>query len=106
MSKSKIPSILYVQLKRFTNENTKIETAVDGTFELTIKPDPNLNETIHFDLHGFILHTGSTNGGHYIAYVKRNEKWYEANDSSITQMSESTAIDKSKQAYLLFYKKK
>jgi len=106
IDKRKIPSVLYVQLKRFTTENTKIQTPVHGTFELTIKPDPNLNEIIHFDLHGFIVHEGSTNSGHYMAYIKRNGKWYQANDTSITSMNESEAISESKKGYLFFYKKK
>ncbi|WP_432466452.1 hypothetical protein [Candidatus Cardinium hertigii] len=102
----KLPDRICVRLNRFLN-GKKINDDVPGALNITIKPDPNLDETIYFDLHGFIVHNGPTySSGHYIAYLKRNGKWYEASDSSITQISPSIAIDKSKQAYLLFYKKK
>lgn len=102
----KLPNRICIRLDRFS-KGTKINDHVTKALNITIQPDPNDQTTTSFDLHGFIVHYGDTPaGGHYIAYVKRNEKWYEANDSSITQISESTAIDKSKQAYLFFYKKK
>ncbi|WP_342265636.1 ubiquitin carboxyl-terminal hydrolase family protein [Cardinium endosymbiont of Philonthus spinipes] len=103
---NKLPDKLYIQLKRYTNHNTKIEDLVHGTMEITIKPDPNKEDTVRFALEGFILHKGTTTGGHYIAYVKRNGKWYEANDSSIKTTEQTDVIDASKEAYLLFYRKK
>lgn len=103
---TELPAKLYIQLKRYTDRNKKIEDLVHGTMEITIKPDPNQEDTVQFALEGFILHKGTTTGGHYIAYVKREGKWYEANDSSITECSASDAEQESQQAYLLFYSKK
>ncbi|MDR0727936.1 MAG: hypothetical protein LBF26_03560 [Puniceicoccales bacterium] len=40
-----------------------------------------------FELNSVVAHSGTAGGGHYIAYVKRNEQWYECNDSSVRQVS-------------------
>ena len=41
-------------------------------------------------------------GGHYIAYVKCGELWYQCDDSCVVEVDEATA--RSAQAYMLFYR--
>lgn len=102
-----IPSKLCIQLVRFSNDKSKISDQVHGTLSFTIKPNPNLDDTIGFDLHGCIVHSGdSVSSGHYVAYVKRNGKWYKADDTVIEAVDQSKVIDESGKAYLLFYTKK
>ena len=47
-----------------------------------------------YDLYGVCVHSGnSTNSGHYFSYCKTQEgKWFECNDSFITQASEHEAM--------------
>ncbi|MGI2257354.1 hypothetical protein ACRRVD_02190 [Candidatus Cardinium hertigii] len=104
----KLPEKICIRLNRFDRDGTKINTDVTDALSIAIQPDPSKRTTTLFDLHGFIVHKGrSWQGGHYIAYVKRNGKWYEANDKLINPIDKLKSIEeKSKEAYLLFYKKK
>ena len=60
-----------------------------------------------YDLYAVSNHYGSLNGGHYTACVKNQitGKWYNMNDSSCSEMQDSSeAVTNA--AYLLFYKKR
>ncbi|WP_419241854.1 hypothetical protein [Cardinium endosymbiont of Nabis limbatus] len=98
----RLPDKLYIKLDRNVNES-KITDSVDGTMKITIQPDPNKqNGADTFDLNGCIEHRGDgTKGGHYVAYVKRGEKWYEADDKQVKEVG----APKAGKAYLFFYKK-
>ena len=44
-------------------------------------------------------------GGHYFAYIKNaNDKWYNFNDTSVTEIKDINSIITPK-AYCLFYRK-
>ena len=45
--------------------------------------------------------SSSVGGGHYIAYGKTADGWYEYNDSHVSKLSENQV--QSRDAYLLFY---
>jgi ubiquitin carboxyl-terminal hydrolase 4/11/15 len=51
-------------------------------------------------------HFGSLGGGHYTAYAKNcaYDKWFEFDDSSVSNASESEIVGKA--AYVLFYKRR
>jgi len=102
------PKILIVHFKRFDNNGNKIDNMINF-------PLNNLNLTKYcvgydkynsvYDLYGICNHQGSLNGGHYFAYCKNlNGKWYNYNDSSVREISESSVLTSS--AYCLFYRKK
>ena len=57
-----------------------------------------------YDLYAVSNHSGGLGGGHYTAYAKNNEKWYDFNDSSVNSASSSSII--SNRAYMLFYKRR
>lgn len=42
-------------------------------------------------------------GGHYTAYAKNNNTWYDFNDSSVYKINPDNVI--SSAAYMLFYKR-
>lgn len=64
----------------------------------------NLNR-INFEKIGYIIHLGkSVNSGHYIAIIKKNRTWYQANDSRIEEIDINT-IDKTYFPSLVFYKR-
>ncbi|MGI2299474.1 hypothetical protein [Candidatus Cardinium hertigii] len=103
----KLPDKICIRLNRFASDGSKINDSVSRALNIVIQPDPSHEDITSFDLHGFIVHNGpSASSGHYVAYVKRNGQWYKADDSSVTPVDKSKSIDQSKQAYLLFYKKK
>ena len=56
-----------------------------------------------YDLFAVSQHYGSTGFGHYTAICKNNGKWFDYNDSSCTQTTESNA--QSSAAYVLFYRR-
>lgn len=49
---------------------------------------------------------GSLNGGHYTACCQNpiDRKWYEFNDSDVSRIDPSDAVDKA--AYVLFYRRR
>ena len=55
-----------------------------------------------YELFALTVHHGSLNAGHYIAYVKREETWYNFNDEYYQICSQKEAL--SQEAYLLFYR--
>jgi hypothetical protein len=44
-----------------------------------------------YELYAVLIHSGSTMGGHYYAYIKSlsTNKWYNFNDSTVTEISEA-----------------
>jgi len=56
-----------------------------------------------YSLYGIGNHSGSIDFGHYYAYIKINDSWYEFNDSHVSPYSEGKRS--SSTAYVLFYKK-
>ena len=103
-----LPNILVIDFKRFTNLNEKNNCLID--FELE-----NVNfkkyitgynsDSYVYDLYGVCNHFGGVNGGHYSAYVKNNNgKWYNFNDTNVSEISANKIVSNS--AYCLFYRKK
>ncbi len=89
------PKYLIITLKRYTNNNNKIDTPIDM--------DHNLNmNNINYELRGFIYHSGITNGGHYVYYGKRDNEWYLFNDSQVSKVELNNVI---KYGYIYLYTK-
>ena len=102
------PKILIIQIKRFSHNN-KINTKVN--FPLTNLDINNyilskFNDNIKYDLFAVANHYGSLYYGHYTAICKNSldNKWYEYNDSYISETDESKVV--SSNAYVLFYRQK
>lgn len=98
------PRILVVTVKRFDMFGRKVTRRIKypATFNLkkhmaAAMDNPedvqSLNDEV-YDLYGVCVHSGfSTNSGHYYSYCKNNEsKWFECNDSFISQASEHEAL--------------
>ena len=103
------PTILIIDIKRFTSNNKKNQILVDFPFT-------NLNlskyvigynkDSYIYDLYGVCNHSGGVLGGHYTSYVKNaNDKWYHFNDTDVTEVENLQKII-SPQAYCFFYRKK
>ena len=105
------PEVLIIQLKRFKNQQ-KIETLVNFPIHqldinnLVKKKDPSEITQYKYDLFAIANHVGGINGGHYYAYAKnwKLNKWFEYNDTYVSEIEESKLITKN--AYVLFYCRK
>ena len=104
------PKILIIQIKRFSQIN-KINTKVDFPLkDLDISKyilSQAKNKNIKYDLFAVANHYGSLHFGHYTAFCLNsiNNKWYEFNDSCVTEINDETEIV-TQNAYVLFYRQK
>ena len=60
-------------------------------------------EDTQYELFALTIHVGSLEQGHYVAFTKRNQKWYLFNDEEYEVVKEAEALNQ--EAYLLFYRK-
>jgi ubiquitin carboxyl-terminal hydrolase 8 len=110
------PPILIIQLKRFFNmgamlarNNRIVDFPLNDLDMGQYSSEYNKREQM-YDLYGVVHQMGSLHGGHYIAYTKNpiNGMWYRYDDDDIVHIDESRIKDimQTKEAYLLFYKKR
>jgi len=86
----------------------KDQTKVSFTEYLNVAPlllNHSSSNSHLYKLISVIEHRGGTRYcGHFVAYTRRNDLWYECNDSSVTQVPLDFVL-RAPQAYLLFYEK-
>ena len=103
-----LPNVLIIDLKRFTNNSTKINKLIHVPLEnLDLQTYINgyNKDTYIYNLFGICNHHGGCFGGHYTAYVKNaNNNWYEFNDTNISLLNPNKIITNN--AYCFFFKKK
>jgi ubiquitin carboxyl-terminal hydrolase 8 len=106
-----LPTILVIDLKRFNpvNPSNKDQRLVSFPLEnLDLSPFVigYKKEQYKYDLFGIANHQGTAMGGHYFSYVKTaNEKWYQFNDTNVSEIADTTRLV-SPMAYCLFYRKR
>ena len=93
----KTPKYLMIALKRYTNSNLKIN------YQIKMEQNIILNNST-YDLRGFIYHSGITNGGHYVYYGKRKNKWFLFNDNSVSEININN-LDVINYGYIYLYSK-
>lgn len=110
-----LPEYFFVSLGRFYDEHAGTKTVLKKNsmiveFPLTWQPD---KKNI-YDLYGIAVHSGSSlGGGHYYAYIMRNNQWFLCNDSSVTTkkndeiqtIATGKYTDKTSSPYVLLYQK-
>ena len=96
------PKHLIIFLKRFNNNGERL-TKNSSPIDIPI------NWRHGYTLKGCIIHTGNINGGHYF-YISRVVKkdgsihWYNCNDSSVTEINQSSAeMYMNKNIYIIYY---
>ena len=94
ISFGKMPNELIISLNRFTNQGKKLNQCISFPYQLKI------NKKI-YNLIGIGNHSGNMFGGHYYAYCKHGEDWYNFNDSSCIKLDQTKLITPN--AYILFY---
>jgi len=108
LSFTTLPEVLCIHIKRFKYGNLSGGTKQDEKISFQKNLELPLNTTgqsADYELIGIINHQGSSvNSGHYVSYVKRDDSWYEFNDSYVSQVPETMVLDV--EAYILFYCRK
>ena len=113
------PNYLVITLKRFKirngikgqNYGRKNEIFINypiNDFDLSKYIIGHNNNNAVYNLYGVVEHFGGLTQGHYIAKCKNFGKWFKFNDQNVEEINEKN-IEKSivsKNAYLLFYKRK
>ncbi len=91
-----VPEILVVLAKKYRS-GQKLNIVTEFPEKLTFNGnDGGLNYTAVSQ----IEHSGGLNGGHYWSISKRNGKWYQLNDSSVTEVS---GFKPTANTYMVFY---
>ena len=89
------PKYFFITLKKYDKAYNKIDCDVNIPYNLILK---NHN----YKLKGFIIQMGGLNGGHYVAYININNKWFLCDDRNITNFNINDIVKKS---YILLYEK-
>ena len=107
------PKILIIALKRFESiwdekeakmVSQKLTHKVDCPLILSLKIAAPEEKIVHYELVAISDHGGGTGGGHYIAYAKDvGQKWYQYDDSRVTEEKNITSVTSSAKPYILFY---
>jgi ubiquitin C-terminal hydrolase len=64
------------------------------------------SKSVKYQLIGGVVHFGSTEGGHYIAYIRTKGGFLEFNDSFVQKLTDEQALEKLKGgAYVLAYRR-
>jgi len=109
---SKLPRILVIHLKRFSQEfdgnRKKIRTAIKypivdldmSNYVVEIFKDMCWK----YDLYAISHHVGELNSGHYTSFVLHNNEWHYCNDSNVRVITSKKEL-LSNGGYILFYKR-
>ena len=96
MHYQEMPNILLIQINRFSVSN------LNGNHPFGIYENIKLG-LINYILLGLIEHHSVfINSGHYVSYIRQNNKWYHCDDKHITETNLLTLLNN---VYLVFYEK-
>jgi ubiquitin carboxyl-terminal hydrolase 2 len=59
----------------------------------------------NYKLKGFIYHSGSLSGGHYVYFGNYNNKWYLFNDTNVKEINIDNVNNLKNKSYIFYYKK-
>jgi ubiquitin carboxyl-terminal hydrolase 22/27/51 len=104
-----LPPVLVFHLKRFAHfsgpRSTNLEYHVP--FPDTLDMSPYLTQAhggLLYDLSSIVVHSGSLNQGHYVAYVRIDGTWHLFDDAYVAESDPATVQHQA--AYLLFYERR
>ena len=106
----RFPDVLILQLKRFDwdagrkiSVPVKFEESIDLAPWLERGAQADGRETV-FELFGVVNHYGSMRGGHYTAFCRRSQGWFEFDDQRVRPFRRNDTLDPSA-AYILFLRR-
>ena len=99
------PKYLFIYFKKYTNRLLKINKNVKFDKYISFLPYfmKNTKKNNFYKLKGVVNHSGHINGGHYTSNVEINKKWYNCNDTLVSEINENNINNQL--AYLLLYEK-
>jgi hypothetical protein len=111
-----LPDVLPLHLKRFETvygARGPIQRKVD--FGITLPEDGYIDLTEYQDsqdraqpavyrITAYVEHSGSLNGGHYVAYTERNGRYYYCSDTTVNEVTRQQFIN-NRNAYTIMLKK-
>lgn len=104
---TKFPNYLIMLITRYSysrSSSKKLSTNINvKQYWKSAKVFP---ENMYYELVGFVNQMGGMNSGHYVSYIKKDDKWFCCNDSNIMEVNTGNAIKQAKKAYLLFFESK
>ena len=112
----KLPPILVIVLKRFSytpstgvhrfcHSSSKITTMIEFPLEgLDLHSVVCGESNCVYDLCCVCNHSGTAEFGHYYAYCREGDRWYEYNDEMVHEIPKE--VIRSANAYLLFYRRR
>ena len=99
------PYYLIFQLKRFmfdgSSKKNDALVNVEEKWYSTI-----FSKNIYYELKGIVLQSGNLSGGHYVSYIKINNKWFCFNDGEVSKVKTKLIMKVVKKSYMLFYIRK
>ena len=109
-----LPNIMIIDIKRFitsmTGKSKKNQQFIDipiHNVDFSKYVEGYGKEGYIYDLYAICNHHGQIDGGHYSATIKNaNGKWYNFNDTQVTEISINDNIISGNTPYCLFYRKK
>jgi ubiquitin carboxyl-terminal hydrolase 8 len=103
-----LPNHMIIDIKRYDINGKKLNNYIDipiNNVDFTKYVIGYERNSYIYDLYGVCNHSGGTLGGHYTCTIKNaNGKWYEFNDTIISEVDERNII--SNKSYCLIYRKK
>lgn len=102
------PELLVIQLKRFGEGRTKLQTTVsmpvNDTLDLTPYLAPGTTGSAHYQLKCVIDHTGTQASGHYTATIKKGDGWILADDETL-RVADTQEVHSAEHYIYLFERK-
>jgi ubiquitin C-terminal hydrolase len=95
----KYAKYLIVHLKRFTFGSKR---STKNNQKIRFNESININNN-NYELRAIVIHSGTPNGGHYYSIINKNNKWYQCNDSHISDDVVDKYLDN---GYIYMYSKK
>ena len=95
------PPILTINFKRFANSGMKLNSKVSIPNSISLLNVLLKKGNYHYEIYAGVVHSGSSSGGHYVAYTKRNDEWIYFSDSHC----KAGGSFKTTQPYIVFYKR-
>jgi ubiquitin carboxyl-terminal hydrolase 8 len=109
-----LPNIMIIDIKRFitsmngrSKKNNQFIDIPINNVDFSKYVEGYAKETYIYDLYAICNHHGQIDGGHYSATIKNsNGKWYNFNDTQVTEILVNDNIISGNTPYCLFYRKK
>ncbi|CCG82296.1 Ubiquitin carboxyl-terminal hydrolase [Taphrina deformans PYCC 5710] len=97
---SRLPEILILHINRSLFGAYATRNAIDVTYTETLTLD-----TTDYALRSFVIHRGSHDRGHYIAYRRKSGRWYAISDETVRVVDGDTVLGMGGSTFLMFYER-